>query len=92
MNEKDDWREIDELLLAGRPIEAIKRWREGTGVGLTEARQAIDARRHVLLQECPERFYDAHHASMRPLLLLLAAVVLIGGAILAAGFLQHLVR
>lgn len=35
--------EIDRLLAAGQPISAIKLYRERTGVGLAEAKRAIDA-------------------------------------------------
>lgn len=35
--------EIQALLLAGRKVEAIKRWRERTGVGLAEAKAAVEA-------------------------------------------------
>ncbi|MFE6996924.1 hypothetical protein ACFVAE_13250 [Microbacterium sp. NPDC057659] len=34
--------EIDRLLAAGQPISAIKLYRERTGVGLAEAKRAID--------------------------------------------------
>jgi ribosomal protein L7/L12 len=34
--------EIDQLLAAGQPISAIKVYRERTGVGLAEAKRAID--------------------------------------------------
>ncbi|MFH8409429.1 ribosomal protein L7/L12 [Streptomyces sp. NPDC018019] len=36
--------EIDALLLKGRKIEAIKRYRELTGAGLAEAKEAVDRR------------------------------------------------
>lgn len=35
--------EVESLIRAGRKIEAIKRWRESTGQGLLEAKQAIEA-------------------------------------------------
>jgi large subunit ribosomal protein L7/L12 len=34
---------VRELIAAGREIEAIKAYREETGVGLAEAKQAVDA-------------------------------------------------
>ncbi|MEN2419496.1 ribosomal protein L7/L12 [Streptomyces rimosus] len=36
--------EIDALLLKGRKIEAIKRYRELTGAGLVEAKEAVERR------------------------------------------------
>lgn len=36
--------EIDQLLRAGQKIMAIKRYREQTGVGLKEAKDAVEAR------------------------------------------------
>ncbi len=42
--------QISDLLTAGKQIEAIKRYREATGVGLAQAKDAIDAwdpRRHM---------------------------------------------
>jgi ribosomal protein L7/L12 len=35
--------EIRELLLAGKKIEAIKRYRESSGLGLKESKDAVDA-------------------------------------------------
>jgi len=40
----DDWSEIDALLAAGRMIEAIKLYREKTGCGLKEAKDAVELR------------------------------------------------
>ncbi|KAA6221619.1 hypothetical protein CP973_06225 [Streptomyces albofaciens JCM 4342] len=36
--------EIDALLLKGRKIQAIKRYRELTGAGLAEAKEAVERR------------------------------------------------
>ena len=35
---------LDELLAAGRKIEAIKQYREKSGAGLREAKKAVEAR------------------------------------------------
>ena len=40
--------EIDRLIMEGKTIEAIKLVREGTGLGLKEAKDAVDARRSAL--------------------------------------------
>jgi len=34
--------EVERLIRAGRKIEAIKAWRESTGVGLREAKEAVE--------------------------------------------------
>ncbi len=38
--------EIRNLLASGRKIEAVKRYREETGVGLTEAKDAVESLEH----------------------------------------------
>ncbi|KAA8887559.1 hypothetical protein F3087_17970 [Nocardia colli] len=38
------WAEIDALLLHDKKIQAIKRYRELTGAGLKEAKDAVEAR------------------------------------------------
>jgi ribosomal protein L7/L12 len=35
--------EVENLIRAGRKIEAIKAWRESTGQGLREAKEAVEA-------------------------------------------------
>lgn len=40
--------EIDRLIMEGKIIEAIKLVREGTGLGLKESKDAVDARRQAL--------------------------------------------
>lgn len=46
--------EITEALLAGRKIEAIKVYREATGTGLKEAKEAIEQITDSLVEEHPE--------------------------------------
>jgi len=41
-----DTSSVQELLLAGRKIDAIKRYRQEHGVGLKEAKQAVEAMAH----------------------------------------------
>jgi hypothetical protein len=48
--------ELDGLIAAGRKIEAIKRVRGGTGMGLKEAKDLVDAREQEMRQQTPERF------------------------------------
>jgi ribosomal protein L7/L12 len=42
---RDGWSEVRALLRSGRTIEAIKLYRERTGLGLREARDAVEAMR-----------------------------------------------
>lgn len=40
--------EIDQLLTQGKTVEAVKRFRDETGSGLKEAKDAIDVRRATM--------------------------------------------
>ncbi|BBM84223.1 ribosomal protein L7/L12 [Candidatus Uabimicrobium amorphum] len=51
--------EITACLEEGKKIEAIKAYRETTGVGLAEAKEFIDSYLSSLQQEFPERFPQA---------------------------------
>lgn len=53
---EDQWREIQQSIFAGRAIQAIKLYREATGEGLKESKDAIDAYTARLRQERPEHF------------------------------------
>lgn len=46
--------EISEAILAGRKIEAIKRYREATGEGLKDAKDVIDGIEASLAKEHPD--------------------------------------
>ncbi|OVE81461.1 hypothetical protein BVY04_03225 [bacterium M21] len=46
---------IDEMLFAGRKIDAIKALRSETGLGLKEAKDKIEERSEVLRKEHPDR-------------------------------------
>ena len=52
----EQWEWIDGELFAGRKIQAIKSYREATGRGLAESKQAIDEREITLRREQPEKF------------------------------------
>ena len=51
--------EIDSLIASGMKIEAIKRYRELTRVGLREAKDAIEDRERILKIPVPTRSDDA---------------------------------
>lgn len=52
----ETWNQIKGELLAGRKIEAIKIYRESTGVQLIDAKQAIDNLEKELRAATPEKF------------------------------------
>lgn len=47
---------IEAAVFAGNKIEAIKLYREATGVGLAEAKEAVEAKEASLRQKHPEKF------------------------------------
>jgi len=53
---KEQWREIQQHIFAGRAIQAIKLYREATGGGLKESKDAMDAYAERLRRERPEHF------------------------------------
>ena len=48
--------EIVELLMAGRKIDAIKKHREMTGLGLKESKEAVEAIATTVAAENPEKY------------------------------------
>ena len=52
----EQWQEIQTHLFAGRKIQAIKIYREATGAGLAEAKEAMEAYAAKLHEQSPERF------------------------------------
>ena len=53
---QEQWLEIQGHLSGGRKIQAIKVYREATGVGLKEAKDAMEAYYEKLRAEAPDRF------------------------------------
>ena len=47
---------IEAAIFAGNKIEAMKLYREATGVGLAEAKEAVEAMEASLRQRHPEKF------------------------------------
>ena len=52
----DQWQQIQAALFANRKIQAIKIYRQATGTGLKEAKDAMDAYDARLREESPDRF------------------------------------
>lgn len=54
-----DWKTIDELILGGHTMTAIKLARSSGGYGLTEAKDIVDKREKELRAKSPEKFKKA---------------------------------
>ena len=66
---QDQWVQIQEHIAGGKMIAAIKLYREITGVGLKEAKDAMEAYAAKLRGEAPERFPVAKAGCMGVILL-----------------------
>ena len=55
---EDELNEITQALFAGQKIQAIKRYREATGVSLKQAKDSIDGMERMLRQASPGEFRD----------------------------------
>jgi len=53
---EQQWLAIQQELASGRMIQAIKLYREATGLGLKEAKDAMEAYHAKLRAEAPDRF------------------------------------
>ena len=52
----DQWQQIQQFLSKSQLIQAIKAYREATGVGLKESKDAMEAYWQKLHAEAPDRF------------------------------------
>lgn len=66
---------IAEALYQGQKIEAIKRYRELRGVGLKEAKDAVEQLEAALRQQSPERFRSSSKAGCLGCVLALIATM-----------------
>ncbi len=73
-NPEDDANQVKEALFTGQKILAIKLYREQTGVGLAEAKDAVEKLEAGLRASSPERF-TAKPAGAGCMSLLLAGMV-----------------
>jgi ribosomal protein L7/L12 len=72
---------VSDLVLQGRKIEAIKHYRDATGLGLKESKDAVDA----LERQINPRAVLARDAAMRRTLrLLVLALAILAGAVVIA--------
>lgn len=72
---EEDAKKMTDFIFAGQKIAAIKMYKEGTGLGLKESKDVIDALEKQLREECPDEF--AHAAKTG------CSVLLAAGALLA---------
>jgi len=77
-------RKIDDLLAAGSKIQAIKVYREATGLGLKEAKEAIDDVAAELARRAPGKYPEARKGCA---LLLIAGGAMVAGGLAAAAYL-----
>jgi|WetSurMetagenome_2_1015567.scaffolds.fasta_scaffold158720_2 hypothetical protein len=77
---------IEAAIFAGNKIEAIKLYREATGIGLAEAKQAVETMEASLRQQHPEKFSASRKGGC--LGSVAALCLAIGGVLLAAIVLQ----
>ena len=75
------WMAIQADLFAGRKIQAIKIYREASGLGLKEAKDAMEAYEARLRQEHPDRFTAAPSKGCVSTILLFAGLLTLAGAI-----------
>ena len=78
---------IIEAIEAGRKIEAIKLYREATGLGLKESKEFIDQLTVQLIDEDPERFERAKQNSGCAAIILIALTSISIGATIGQRFL-----
>lgn len=48
--------ELADLILKGRKIEAVRLYRESTGMGLKDSKEAVEALEKEMREEIPEKF------------------------------------
>ena len=78
---QEQWIEIQADLFAGRKIQAIKTYREASGLGLKEAKDAMEAYEARLRQEHPDRFTAAPSKGCVSTILLFLGVLTLAGAV-----------
>lgn len=61
---EQQWMEIEDYLYNGRKIEAIKTFREYTGMGLKDAKEVLDQHETELRKKHPDRFKKAGGCGM----------------------------
>ena len=78
---QEQWIEIQTDLFAGRKIQAIKTYREASGLGLKEAKDAMEAYEARLREEHPDRFTAAPAKGCMSMVLLFLGSLAAAGAI-----------
>ena len=79
----EQWYEIQQHLFAGRKIQAIKIYREASGLGLKEAKDAMEAYEARLRSESPESFTAPAKTGCFSVILLFALLVLVADRLIS---------
>lgn len=66
----EQWQQIQQFLSQSQLIQAIKAYREATGVGLKEAKDAMEAYWQKLHAEAPDRFPERTKAGCMSMILI----------------------
>lgn len=66
---------ITQSIFAGRKIEAIKIYREGTGAGLKESKDFIESLTRTLREEYPDRVPESKSGCGPAMVLCMAVIV-----------------
>ncbi len=74
----DSLEAVKAALFAGRKIEAIKLFREQSGLGLAEAKEAIDKLENELRARSPDKFTAAKSGCLGVVVAFAASLVLLG--------------
>ena len=74
----DDLERIREAIFAGRKIEAIKLYRQSTGQGLKQAKDAVELLESELRRAEPERFSASSSTGIGCSLFVLALLAVVG--------------
>lgn len=81
---EDEAKKMTDLIFAGQKIQAIKMYKEATGLGLKESKDFIDDLEKQLRQECPENFAHAAKTGCSVVLAAGALLALAAGAVVCA--------
>lgn len=74
----DPLQAVKAALFAGRKIEAIKLFREQSGLGLAEAKEAIDKLENELRARSPDKFTASRSGCLGVVVACAASMVLLG--------------
>lgn len=74
-------KQLDDLIYAGRKIDAIKLWREITRADLLAAKNAVEARETQLREQTPQAFTPRKSGCFSAIVLAMGGLAMLGWAI-----------